>query len=117
MNKPTRPVLRYHGGKWKLAPWVIQHFPPHQVYVEPFGGAASVLMQKPRVEAEIYNDLDDDVVNIFRILRDPAMAAELRRRLELTPFARTELRDSYAPPPRPHGRRSQNADQVIHGLR
>lgn len=96
-----RPALRYHGGKWRLAPWVISHFPPHQVYVEPFGGAASVLLQKPRVGAEIYNDLDHVVVNLFRVLRDPTMAVELRRRLELTPFAREELRDAYAPDTNP----------------
>lgn len=96
--KPTRPVLRYHGGKWKLAPWLISHFPPHQTYVEPFGGAASVLMLKPRSHGEVYNDLDDEVVNVFRVLRDPAMGPELRRRLELTPFAREEFRDAYGEP-------------------
>lgn len=36
--KLRRPVLRYHGGKWKLAPWVVSFFPKHTVYVEPFGG-------------------------------------------------------------------------------
>lgn len=35
---PTRPVLRYHGGKWRIAPWIIAQFPAHRVYVEPFGG-------------------------------------------------------------------------------
>lgn len=87
----TRAALRYHGGKWKIAPWIISHFPEHRVYVEPFGGAASVLLRKPLSRVEIYNDLDDDVVNLFRILRDPAQAEELRRLCGLTPFARTEF--------------------------
>lgn len=94
---PTRPVLRYHGGKWMLAPWIISHFPAHRVYVEPFGGAASVLMRKPRSYAEVYNDLDGEVVNLFRVLRDPAQAAELERLVRLTPFARAEFVLSYEP--------------------
>lgn len=86
-----RPVLRYHGGKFRLAPWVISQFPPHRVYVEPFGGGASVLLRKPRSYAEIYNDRWSVVVNVFRVLRDPAQAAELERVLRLTPFARDEF--------------------------
>jgi DNA adenine methylase len=91
-------VLRYHGGKWKLAPWILQHFPPHHIYVEPFGGAGSVLLRKPRSYGEVYNDLDSDVVNVFRVLRDPARAHQLRVLLELTPFAREEFFGSYGEP-------------------
>lgn len=94
---PTRPVLRYHGGKWRLAPWIIQHFPPHRIYVEPFGGAASVLLRKPRSYAEVYNDLDGEIVNLFRVLRQPAQARELIRLVRLTPFARSEFELAYLP--------------------
>ncbi len=98
---PTRPVLRWHGGKWRLAPWIIGHFPPHRVYVEPFGGAASVLIRKARAYAEIYNDLDDEVVGLFRVLREPDQAARLVELLRLTPFARGEFRAAYEPTDEP----------------
>ena len=97
VEAPTRPALRWHGGKWLLAPWIIAHFPEHRVYTEVYGGAASVLLRKLRSYAEIYNDLDGDVVSLFRVLRDPAQGQELRRRLELTPFAREEFKNSYQP--------------------
>lgn len=97
LTAARRPVLRYHGGKWRLAPWVISHFPPHRVYVEPYGGAASVLMRKPRAYAEIYNEFDDEVVNVFRVLQDPVTAERLERQVRLTPFARTEFLLAYHP--------------------
>jgi DNA adenine methylase len=78
-----------------LAPWIIAQFPPHRVYVEPFGGAASVLLQKPRAFAEIWNDLDGELVNLFRCLRDEAKAAALIEALRLTPFARAEFLEAY----------------------
>lgn len=90
----TRPALRWHGGKWLLAPWIISHFPKHQVYVEPFGGAGSVLIRKERTYAEIYNDLDQSVVNLFRVLRSDR-ALDLVNSLRLTPFARDEFREAY----------------------
>lgn len=85
---PRRPLLRYHGGKWLLAPWIISHFPPHRIYVEPFGGAASVLLRKPRAHSEIYNELNGEIVNLFRIVRE--RGNELARALELTPYSRAE---------------------------
>lgn len=93
--KPKRPALRWHGGKWKLADWIISHFPQHRVYVEPFGGAASVLLKKQRSYSEVYNDLDGEVANYFRVLRDNG--DELRRQIQLTPFAREEFQLSYEP--------------------
>lgn len=90
----SRPVLRWHGGKWMLAPWILQHFPKHRIYVEPFGGAGSVLLRKDRAYAEVWNDLDGDVVNLFRVLRSDD-ASRLVEMLELTPFAREEFHAAY----------------------
>ena len=84
MSAPTAPAVRYHGSKWRLYPWLSQFIPDHRIYVEPFGGGASVLLQKPRAQSEVYNDLDDDIVNFFRVLRDPEKAAELCQQLEGT---------------------------------
>ncbi|MFY2569185.1 DNA adenine methylase [Achromobacter ruhlandii] len=98
---PKRPLIRYHGGKWRLAPWILQHLPPHRCYVEPFGGAAGVLLQKPRAYAEVYNDLDGDIVNLFRVLRDPAASARLIELVCLTPYARDEFDGAYEPHPEP----------------
>jgi len=93
--QPKRPLLRWHGGKWILAPWIISHFPAHKVYVEPFGGAGSVLLRKKPSYAEIYNDLDGEVVNLFRIVRENG--ARLAESLFATPFARREFTLSYEP--------------------
>ncbi len=78
-----------------MAPWLISLFPPHRVYVEPFGGAASVLLRKPRTYAEVYNDLDGEVVNLFRVARENG--EQLCRALELTPFLEQEYRLSFEP--------------------
>ena len=90
MSQIPIPVMRYHGGKWRIAPWVIGHFPAHRVYVEPFGGAAGVLLRKPPAAAEIYNDLDGEIVNVFRVLRDPNLNEQLARLCYLTPYSRAE---------------------------
>jgi DNA adenine methylase len=93
VSEVTRPVLRWHGGKWKLTPAIISFFPKHRVYVEAFAGAASILLRKPPVHGEVFNDLDDWVVTLFRVLRDKAHAERLIELLRLTPFARTEFEE------------------------
>jgi DNA adenine methylase len=91
----TRSALRYFGGKWALAPWIIEHMPTHRVYVEPFGCAASVLLRKPRSKVEVYNDLDDEIVGIFRVLQSPAQCARLVRILTRTPYSRREFEQAF----------------------
>lgn len=88
-----RRPFRYMGGKDRLAGAIIGMMPEHSVYTEAFGGGGSVLLQKPRSATEVYNDLYGDVVNAFRQLRDNA--AELERRMRLTPFSREEYDRAY----------------------
>ena len=93
MPELKRPLLRYHGGKWAVAQWILSFIPPHKIYVELFGGGGAILLKKSRSYAEIYNDLDTDVVNLFRIVRD--RGEELREKLYVTPYSRDEYLASF----------------------
>ncbi|MEL4390653.1 DNA adenine methylase [Shewanella xiamenensis] len=95
MNKLTNPVLRYHGGKYRLAKWIMSFFPEHHCYVEPFSGAASILLQKARSHGEVYNDLDQDIFNLFQVLRNRELSAQLIELCHLTPYSRDEFLLSY----------------------
>lgn len=94
MNRISRPALRYHGSKFRLAQWIINQFPPHACYCEPFAGAASVLLQKEPSVHEVLNDLDDYVVGFFRVLRD--QPAQLIEAIRWTPYSRTELKAAWS---------------------
>jgi len=89
----SRPALRWHGGKWRLAPWIIGHLPPHDAYCESYGGAASVLLRKPPARLETFNDRHGRLVNFFTVLRQ--RPGELARAIELTPYARAEFQLAY----------------------
>lgn len=97
MNDKIKPCLRYHGGKFRIANWIMSFFPEHKCYVEPFGGAAGVLLQKRRAYAEVYNDLDSQVANFFKVMREPDDRQALIRSLVLTPYARTEFDSAWEP--------------------
>lgn len=71
-----RPIIRWHGGKALLGKWIEGFIPPHLVYVEPFGGAASVLTRKPAAALEVLNDLDVELVNLYHVLADPELWKE-----------------------------------------
>jgi len=66
----TRPLVKYHGGKGRIFKWIVPLIPNHKIYCEPFGGAASVLLNKEISELEIYNDLEPRIVNLLRVVRD-----------------------------------------------
>lgn len=96
MTELAHPLIRYHGGKYRLAHWIIAQMPNHTCYTEVFGGAAGVLLQKPRAYAEVYNDLDGDIVNLFKVLRDTDLRNELIEQLVLTPYAREEFMNAWS---------------------
>ena len=88
-KQKLRPPVKWHGGKFYLAARIIKEFPPHHTYVEPFGGAASVLLNKAPSPVEVYNDLDQRITRLFRVLRD--QSDEFRRRMSLTPYSEVEF--------------------------
>jgi DNA adenine methylase len=88
-----KPVLKYPGAKWKLASWIISHMPKHTTYLEPYFGSGAVFFQKPPSKVETINDLDGNVVNLFRVIRE--RPEELARLIEFTPWARDEYYASY----------------------
>jgi DNA adenine methylase len=89
------PASHYYGSKYLLAPWILEHFPLHHCYVEPFGGAASVLLRKQPSPLEVYNDLEGSVVNFFSVLRDHT--DDLLDRIAMTPWSRQEYLNAFAP--------------------
>ncbi|MCH7318694.1 DNA adenine methylase [Acinetobacter sp. ANC 5659] len=95
MTAITNPLIRYHGGKFRIADWIISQFPSHKTYVEPFGGGGSVLLSKEPSAIEVYNDIDDEVVNLFRVLRNSDQREQLEQQLYLTPFSRVEFYQAY----------------------
>lgn len=90
-----KPLMRYHGAKWRLAPWIISHFPPHECYVEVFGGSGAVLISKPVVANEVFNDISSDITTLFRVMRDPDMLGELIKVVNMTPYSRDEFLNAY----------------------
>ena len=63
-------LLKYPGGKWRISDWIVSHFPKHKVYLEPFFGSGAVLFNKPPSAIETVNDIDGDITNFFKVLRE-----------------------------------------------
>lgn len=86
--RPRRIAFGWYGGKFSHLAWLLPLLPDCHHYCEPFGGSAAVLLNRAPAPVETYNDLDGEVVNFFRVLRDQGEA--IARAIALTPFAREE---------------------------
>lgn len=86
-------ILKYPGAKNRLAEWIVSFIPEHKVYLEPFFGSGAVFFNKDTAKIETLNDLDGDVCNLFRTIREHA--AELAKALEMTPYSREEYERAY----------------------
>ena len=86
-----RLAFRWYGGKFCHLDWLLPLLPVHGIthFCEPFGGSGAVILNRPPVDVETYNDLDGEVVNFFKVLRD--QSEELICALSLTPFSREEF--------------------------
>lgn len=92
-----KAVMKYPGSKWSIAKWIINFFPEHHSYIEPFFGSGAVLFNKPRSHIETVNDLDGNVVNLFEwIKRDPE---RLAHEIYFTPYARQVYEDAFTTVP------------------
>jgi DNA adenine methylase len=88
-SKRRRIAFGWYGGKFNHLDWLLPLLPETHHYCEPFAGSAAVLLNRPPAPVETYNDIDGEVVNFFRVLRD--QGPELQRVIALTPFAREEF--------------------------
>lgn len=89
-----RAVLKYPGSKWNIARQLVELIPEHHSYVEPFFGSGAVLFSKPPSDIETINDMDGDVVNLFRCIQQDS---ECLARLVMTiPFSREEYDGQFA---------------------
>ena len=74
-QRPARPFVRYPGAKNLLAPWIISHFPArHDTFILPYGGSAATLFAKNRSGIEVYNDINGELVHLFRTIREDTAA-------------------------------------------
>lgn len=93
---PVHPPVTWFGSKSRLVKEIVKYFPEHQTYVDVFGGSGAVLLGKRPSKVEVYNDLNQKMSSLFRVLSDKSKTRELIRRLELTPYSREIFKNAAA---------------------
>lgn len=88
-----KAIMKYPGSKWGSAQWIIEHFPEHHSYLEPFFGSGGVFFNKPRSNIETINDIDGDVVNLFQWIKDDP--EKLAHEIYYTPYSREVYEMAY----------------------
>lgn len=88
-----RTLLKYPGAKWGMAKEIVALMPPHRSYVEPFFGSGAVLFNKPPSAIETVNDIDGDIVNFFKVLRE--QPEKLADYIAMTPYSRAVFDDAH----------------------
>lgn len=88
-----KAVLKYPGSKWRIAKWIISHFPKHHSYLEPFFGSGAILFNKVPSNIETVNDLDWDVCNLFNCIKRDS--EKLSRYISMTPYSRSTYDDTF----------------------
>lgn len=96
-EKKMKAILKYPGSKWSIADWIINFFPEHHSYLEPFFGSGAVLFNKPRSRIETVNDLDGNVVNLFEWIKKDS--ERLAHEIYWTPYARQVYDATYSTVP------------------
>lgn len=86
-------VLKYPGSKWRIATEIVDIIPEHRTYLEPYFGSGAVFFKKKSSEIEMINDLDDDVVNLFKCIQEDA--EKLARVVMTTPYSRKLYDDCF----------------------
>src|SRR5947199_5625132 len=91
MSTNPKAILKYPGSKWKIADWIVSHFPAHRHYLEPYCGSGACFFAQSQAPHEVLNDLNQSIVNLFRVLR--TRGQELAEVISLSPWSELEYNE------------------------
>ena len=80
-----KPIIKWHSYNRKTLRWIVEHLPPHDTFLEPFGGACQIILAKPPCGLEIFNDLDGDVIAFWKTVQTSWIS--FQRKLSLVPYS------------------------------